>query len=69
MALDQAPGDRGPGAVELGGAVAGFTDQHHPSVGEAFECIGEARAIQSGQRFGVLAQQAHQMLFGRFGNA
>src|ERR1043166_7453213 len=37
MPLDQAARDGGPGAIELGGAMGGFAQQHHARFTEAVE--------------------------------
>jgi hypothetical protein len=43
--LDQPPGDRSAGLVELGCAVAGLANEHHPGVGVALEGVGKVRVI------------------------
>ena len=64
MALDQALGDRGAGAVELGGAVAGLAEQNDAGIGEAVDEFGEGRIVDTGQQFGMqtMAQSLEQLL-------
>jgi hypothetical protein len=53
MRLDQAPGDRGPRAIELRGAVRRFAEQHHLRIADPVEQCRERRRIDRRQRFGM----------------
>jgi len=60
MLFDQPPGDQRACTVELGGAVAGFAQQHHLAIGVTAEQLRKMWIIERGQRFCCLTDQAGQ---------
>ena len=56
--LDQAPRDRGAGAIEFRGAVGRLAEEHHLGIGEAIEHRAERFILADRrQRLSVLAHE------------